>query len=335
MSWFVRLFGFVEKGPETVYANVEVDGEWIVSRANGRRFRHGDFGLPSLGELSGGVGAATDSGPPLSVREVVDDAAALHADPANAGALFQVASQFNALEMVNPGVTPESGITGYVYDCTQGPVCAMACAAGTLYRNYFVPVDGVPGQTVNRQIDCLADVASLLGSADHELWMMQNGYVLPTANGLDAIGRRLASMSPQQRRAASAALRVGVHRDTEVTQQDVGHSVTQVYASALPITYNNFPAVDWEGFARFVLEAAYKATIAAAVENRSRTGNGSVFLTLLGGGAFGNPEAWIADAIIDALLCYRYSGLDVAIVSYGTAQPLVASIINRHAEQTA
>ena len=35
---------------------------------------------------------------------------ALHADPANAQALFQVASQFNTLEMTGPSVTPEDGI---------------------------------------------------------------------------------------------------------------------------------------------------------------------------------------------------------------------------------
>lgn len=34
------------------------------------------------------------------------NAAALHKDPANGGAVFQVASQFNCLEMVGPGVTP-------------------------------------------------------------------------------------------------------------------------------------------------------------------------------------------------------------------------------------
>eukprot|EP01045_Picozoa_sp_COSAG04_P042458 COSAG04_NODE_13423_length_606_cov_210.532544_1_plen_48_part_10 len=48
--------------------------------------------------------------------------------------MFQVASQFNCLEMVSPGDQPEAGITRYALDHTQGPVCAMACPAGTVYR---------------------------------------------------------------------------------------------------------------------------------------------------------------------------------------------------------
>jgi hypothetical protein len=66
----------------------------------------------------------------------------MHQSPKNAGALFQVASQFNLLEMVLPRVTPEHGVTRYAHDHTQGPACAIAAGAATIYRNYFVPVDG-------------------------------------------------------------------------------------------------------------------------------------------------------------------------------------------------
>ena len=45
----------------------------------------------------------------IAVREVVADVQALHADAANAGTLFQVASQFNLLEMTSPDLTPEQG----------------------------------------------------------------------------------------------------------------------------------------------------------------------------------------------------------------------------------
>ena len=41
-------------------------------------------------------------------------------DPQNAGAVFQAASQFNALEMVGPGVSPRQGIACYSNDqCTN------------------------------------------------------------------------------------------------------------------------------------------------------------------------------------------------------------------------
>ena len=69
---------------------------------------------------------------------------ALIADPANAGAVFQVASQFNALEMIDPGVTPRDGVAICALDPTQGPKCALACPAGTVFRNYLVQRRG-PG----------------------------------------------------------------------------------------------------------------------------------------------------------------------------------------------
>ena len=73
---------------------------------------------------------------------VTGDVQQMHQSPENAGALFQVASQFNLLEMVSPTVTPEDGVTRYQHDRTQGPACAIAAGAATIYRNYFAPVGG-------------------------------------------------------------------------------------------------------------------------------------------------------------------------------------------------
>jgi hypothetical protein len=52
---------------------------------------------------------------------VIADARDLHADPAAAGATFQVASQFNMLEMTSPKIIPEAGVARYELDPTQGP----------------------------------------------------------------------------------------------------------------------------------------------------------------------------------------------------------------------
>jgi hypothetical protein len=49
---------------------------------------------------------------------VTGDVRHMHKSPENAGALFQVASQFNMLEMTGPEVTPEHGVTIYQYDGT-------------------------------------------------------------------------------------------------------------------------------------------------------------------------------------------------------------------------
>ena len=56
----------------------------------------------------------------LAAEDVVGDVRDLH------GAVIQVASQFNALEMIHPDVTPEMGVDRYELDRTQGPICAIA-----------------------------------------------------------------------------------------------------------------------------------------------------------------------------------------------------------------
>ena len=56
--------------------------------------------------------------------------------------LVQAASQFNCLEFAHPGAVPENGVTGYIYDGTQGPACSLAAPAATVARNYFVDTNG-------------------------------------------------------------------------------------------------------------------------------------------------------------------------------------------------
>jgi hypothetical protein len=94
------------------------------------------------------------------------------------------------------------------------------------------------------------------------------------------------------------------------------HTVTQVFCSALPVAYGVRPASAWEPLARLVLEAAYEATLWEAVLNRLRGGSEVVLLTMLGGGAFGNDQAWILDALRRALTLARHCPLDVRLVSY-------------------
>ncbi len=81
------------------------------------------------------------------------------------------------------------------------------------------------------------------------------------------------------------------------------------------------------GEARLVLEAAYEATICAAILNSMRSGNNRLFLTLLGGGAFGNQTEWIIGSIQRAVNQYPHADLDVRIVSYGSSKPYVQQLV--------
>ncbi len=95
--------------------------------------------------------------------------------------------------------------------------------------------------------------------------------------------------------------------------------VSQAFCSALPVSYTNIPAERWKSFAVLVLEGAYEATLWAAVINAHRFSSKVLFLTQLGGGAFGNEPQWIHDAMRRALNKVVGVGLDVRLVSYRTA----------------
>jgi hypothetical protein len=333
-SWFTSLTGIPEETPEQVRSQLTLDGTEITSEANGRTMTCGRLRTPTLADLreqtpDGSPTSPPETGDRLPLREVVADVQNLHADPANAGALFQVASQFNLLEMTSPSVTPEDGIGIYSGDYTQGPACAIAAGAGTIYRNYFAEVDGQTGQTAERQIDCLDEVGQALGNQDGELWEMRNGYALATRPGLERIAEHLDSLDPEELEALRGKLQIGLQLGTEVTLQDAGHLVSQAYCSALPVSYSSHPAELWEPFARFILDGAYEATLRAAHLNADRTDNSTVYLTLLGGGAFGNKPDWILDSLDWALHVCAPLNLDVAVVSYGRSNsdlhPLLAS----------
>ncbi|MGH1505413.1 MAG: hypothetical protein ACRBI6_17815 [Acidimicrobiales bacterium] len=328
--WFRELVGFDETNGEEVRAQLRIESERMTSLANGREMGCGTLEMPSLGELRDRTADLVSGVGPTTIREVVGDVAALHRDPANAGATFQAASQFNLLEMASPNVTPEAGVDIYEHDHTQGPACAIACGAGTIYRNYLVEIDGRPGQTADRQLDGLADLGRFLFPDAGAPWSMRNGYAMFDRPALDAVGERLASMSVDDLDEARGYLRVGVHRSVEVTSAATAHEVTQVYCSALPVAYNRQPAHLFESLARLVLDATYESTLRAAAETRAATGNPTVFLTLVGGGVFGNQSAWIFDTIQRSLDTVADAGLDVVVVSYGSPHPGVANLEAPH-----
>lgn len=317
-TWFEDVTGFQELPYEETRRNLEVVGKMLRSRINNRSYAIGELEIPSLKELRNEAAKAVGKlAGTLKVSNVVGDVRGMHRDPANRHAMFQVASQFNLLEMAGPVVTPEDGVTRYINDHTQGPACAIAAGAATIYRNYFVPVDGHVGQTRARQIDCLRDLGTALGNDRDMLWTMTNGYALCTEKGLATIERRLEALDPQETDELRDLLRVGIHCGVEVTDaRQAGLAVSQAFCSALPVAYSNIPAARWKSFAVLILEGAYEATLWAAVINAHRAPSNVLFLTELGGGAFGNTPRWIHDAMRRALKKVVGVALDVRFLSY-------------------
>jgi len=329
MTWFETLTGFPEESPQQVRENISVAGHTLTSHANGKVLVYGQLETPTLAELRERVRASGPQSGKISVREVVANVQHLHTNESNAGSLFQVASQFNLLEMVSPRVTPEEGVGIYENDRTQGPACAIAAGAGTIYRNYFASVNGQTGQSANNQFDCLADIGAALGNTDSRLWEMRNGYALASHSGLVEIAQRLQASSESELDRLRQLLRIGIQWSTQVTLNGSSHTVSQAYCSALPVAYSQHPSHLWAAFARLILEAAYEATICTAMLNAMGHGSNRLFLTLLGGGAFGNETAWIIGAIERALALYKDVELDVAIVSYGSSNPHIQQLVSQ------
>jgi hypothetical protein len=290
----------------------------LRSKINHRSHSIGEFETPSLMELRNRAEHVVDRlAGKLKVSNVSGDVRRMHREPANRNAMFQVASQFNVLEMAGPEVTPEDGVTRYIDDHTQGPACAIAAGAATVYRNYFVPVDGHVGQTRDRQVDCLKDLGAALGNDRDRLWTMRNGYALCTEQGLATIARKLEALDARGIDSLRGLIRIGLQSGVQVTDADEANLVvSQAFCSALPVSYTNIPAGRWKSFAILILEGAYEATFWAAVSNAHRFSSKILFLTQLGGGAFGNEPQWIHDAMRRALKKVVGVGLDVRVVSY-------------------
>jgi hypothetical protein len=334
-DWFSRLTGFKEDTYNITRARLEVSEATLRSQVNGRSFAIGHFKMASLAELRAKLDHTPGTPGPTRVSIVTGDVRRMHQQPDYENAVFQVASQFNALEMVGPSVTPEHGVTRYEHDRTQGPACAMAAGAATIYRNYFAPVSDQLGQTAAHQLDGLADVGAelskRLGCPVNDLWNMQNGYALATRKGLGLISEHLRSATAAQRDELMGLLRIGVHQDVEVTDGPAspGQRVTQVFCSALPVAYGRVPQPHWQAFAQLVLDAAYEATLLTAALHSRRGGSSIVLLTLLGGGAFGNATEWIHIAIERALAKAQDFGLDVRLVRYGPPSESLQKLLSR------
>jgi len=326
--WFEQLTGFKEESPENVRSKLSIEDDSFYSKVNGRRFSFGSLQIPTLAELK-------QSSPPreifkdkLSIEEIVADVQELHIDIENSNAVFQAASQFNLLEMIAPHISPEQGVDRYENDHTQGPACAIVCGAGTIYRNYFVKHGNQIGQTDKKQINCLDLIAQELNNDDANFWQMRNGYALANQNGLLALNKKIASLNSIGRESLKDKLKVGIQWNTEVTNSITKHKVTQVYCSALPVAYCQVEPIYWESFARIVLEATYEATLYAALLNYLNTNSALVYLTLVGGGAFGNEEHWIFDSLERAISKFRNTPLQIKLVSYGQSNVNLANCLN-------
>lgn len=295
----------------------------------------------------------------ITVRNIVGEARSMHSEPFHTRLgenpssknfppenyyIFQAASQFNLLEFPSPSVTPEAGIEDYVYDRTQGPACAVACAAGTAYRNYLVPIMKAEssdnkkndnptiqqrGQTEDCQLNGLHLVEDYLNTSttlQQVPWIVCNGYIEGKKRDILQLNTLLESDSLLED-ALVRNLQIGVQEDTTVT--DCGGQVTQTYNSAISIGYSHLPDHLWEPMAKIVLQATYEGTLLVAISKAMELQDKTVtvLLTKVGGGVFRNDDSWICVAMAKAIHQVETLvtkpcgiGLDIRIVHFGDIQ---------------
>jgi hypothetical protein len=258
-SWFGQLFGVEESNNYTaVQANFKINNDaTMTSLANGETFRIGHFTTPTLNALrTRGVEllrayhaerTEVSGDTELKYQHVVQgDVLPEHAQ--HPGAVFQAASQFNCLEFPSWQCLPEHGVTAYAHDHTQGPACALACAAGTVYRNYFADVDThalgsalhsdastatqtVLGQSKHRQINNLDLLQRALNNDNENYFSVLNGYVfaqherdLARLSAVIAASQQRPAADPTAAAATSALdyeslkglVKIGLQRDVGV-----------------------------------------------------------------------------------------------------------------------
>lgn len=261
-------------------------------------FHCGRFTTPTLAEL------AKAAWRPRRLRLVVLggaspllDIGSLQAWSAK-GTLFQVASQFNALESPGPYLPP---IADYYFDPTQGPRASISAFPGTLLRQYAAP--GPRGhrfaqQTGGKQIDLLRDA---IGAGQVEEGYLLGEAIRPrggSAADADGVVERLESRFRK--------IRIGLHESVEVRFGHDWHGavptrrprIDQVFTSTIAGGQYGAEALlgrrRFERVAETLLRAAYLGTLRSAIAlDRDR-----VVLTLIGGGVFGNPLPLIWRSIL-------------------------------------
>ena len=247
------------------------------------------------------------------------DVGALQSNPEYKDAVFQVASNFNALEQVNAEEDIEAKLVEtYITDWTQGPFASISAAPGLIYRRYFMfndPNKDVSewGQTKdgNRQVNFLEDICN----NQTNVTMSQGGYVRLTDADLKAPTDDLYQN-----------IKIGFHSDTDVTHGKINLSnnthikngsinkINQVFTAApnLGQFIGDGPNPTQQEWANKIIDAAYEGTIRSAFVNNKK----KVVLTLIGGGVFGNKFEHIGASIAKMQPIIEESGLDVTLNWY-------------------
>jgi hypothetical protein len=279
---------------------------------NKRRFDAGRFEIISIGALKQKLQSL-----PKREHATLRLSAMFGSDPmtdigylqatASPNTLFQVASQFNCLESPGPYLVP---VSDYVNDPTQGPRASISAFPATLLRHHAAPSPVGPfTQQKEAQLNLLSD------ALDDSSAEVKSGYL--TTQHIKNPQKLV-----QQLEERFDEIKVGVHERAQVVygynwggpipERGTQH-ISQAFTSTMALGgYSNAALTPVLTDACIqLLRAAYLGTILSAISLNMKT----VVLTLIGGGAFGNPIPIIWDAILWAVgEANRYATDEVEIL---------------------
>lgn len=243
------------------------------------------------------------------------DIGALQADPKNIDTVFQIASNFNVLESTDYSSLPI--LTNYIWDMTQGPLASISAAPGLIFRQYYCFWNQFPDNPkkwpIKEQNSGEIHSDSHINLLENLNITTQNGYII---SGIENI-------IPEN----FNNFKIGFHSNIQVTSglahgnqhqvfYDPKQLINQVFAAAINMgqcqTEDEYIATSEQ--AKLILKWTYEATLKAAF----CMGKTRVFLTRMGGGAFGNNPSWIEEAIIEAINdpVLEKSGLEVILNNF-------------------
>lgn len=267
------------------------------------------------------------------------DIGALQANPENTNAVFQVASNFNALETTSH---TDNGnvktVADYWGDNTQGPRASISAAPGLIYRRYYYFYSdrkdlvynlwGQREQNDNNNVDAQGKKLQINFLEDLPVNTM-NGYIWGQTDS------KIENIKEEN----AAKFKIGYHSKIQVafgatyggmygTQDffyDPSQIIDQVFAAALVTKKayrqpNDILDEATDERAKLILEWTYEAMLKSAFLKGKRDANGKikVFLTRIGGGAFANNQEWIDEAIKKAVKDpdLENSGLEVTLNNF-------------------
>ncbi len=269
-NWFEKLIGKPET--EFDYTLAEVPATYHSEM--------GKFSQRSINELKaliidfpvnnpGGVKLHVEYRANYAHPHLFDTSALQFTAPENA--LFQVASNFNCLEVPKANYNPFNGwfLTNQMTDMTQGPSASGGAAFGSIQRLLEHKI---------KPIDLLADVPEIK-SWNGKVPYDRNVGVAVADTGLIKVGLQSGV------RAAFLRLK------NNFAYNPQGPRINQVFTSTC-ICENTRP----NALSRTLLEAAYEGTYLCAVVTQAPM----VVLTLIGGGVFCNNHELIIQAMMKA-----------------------------------